>query len=224
MGATLTFTFAGTSNAASTLSSDLGTRGGRTRRVADGGTSTPSSKRLLDDRVRGTWSEYYTTGVTTPTFRDTDGHMTNWVVDGLGRPTQTQECTASTNQGQQCIDAQHWLTTNESWDADNNLIAATDARGNETDYSYDVMGNTTEIGEPVTQTSQGTFKPTKMYDYDAYNNVVGFCDQRRKRTPRTPIGCPVGRRSLIRCARARRLEYRPGKRRTPIRVPSRMGN
>jgi YD repeat-containing protein len=119
--------------------------------------------------------EYYTTGVSTPTFRDTDGHMTNWAVDGTGRPTQTQQCTASANQGQQCTGT--WLVSNESWDADNNLISSIDPRGNETDYSYDAMGNETEVGEPLVATSAGTFKPTKMYDYDGFNNVVGYCDQ-----------------------------------------------
>ena len=122
-------------------------------------------------------TEYFTTGVTTPTFRDTDGHMTNWVVDGLGRPTQTQECTASVNQGQQCVDNLHWLLLNESWDASNNLVSEVDARGYETDYAYDGNGNAIAVAAPQTATSQGTFRPTKLYDYDAFNNVVAYCDE-----------------------------------------------
>jgi YD repeat-containing protein len=122
-------------------------------------------------------TDYYMTGVSTPTYRDTDGHMTNWVVDGLGRPTQTQECTASTNQGQQCIDPQHWLVSNESWDANNDLVSEVDPRGYETDYAYDAMGNTIAVAEPQSTTSQGTFRPTKLYDYDANNNVVAYCDE-----------------------------------------------
>jgi len=120
-------------------------------------------------------TEYYTAGVTAPTFRDTDGHMTNWVVDGTGRPTQTQECTASTNQGQQCTGT--WLLLNESWDANNNLVSQIDARGYETDFAYDANGNTIAVGEPQTATSQGTFRPTRLYDYDGFNNVVAYCDQ-----------------------------------------------
>lgn len=120
-------------------------------------------------------TEFYTTGVTTPTYRDTDGHMTNWVVDGLGRPTQTQECTASANQGQQCTGT--WLLTNEGWDADNNLVSETDARGYETDYAYDTNGNTIAVGEPARTTSEGTFRPTRLYDYDANNNVLAYCDE-----------------------------------------------
>jgi YD repeat-containing protein len=120
-------------------------------------------------------TEYYTTGVTTPTYRDTDGHMTNWVVDGSGRPTQTQECAASINQGQQCTGM--LLIANETWDASNNLIAELDPRGYQTDYAYDANGNAVAVAAPQSATAQGTFRPTKLYDYDAFNNVVAYCDE-----------------------------------------------
>ncbi|MBV8118235.1 MAG: hypothetical protein JOZ01_09665, partial [Candidatus Eremiobacteraeota bacterium] len=129
-------------------------------------------------------SEYYQTGVSTPTYRDSDGHMTNWVVDAAGRPVQTQECTASTNQGQQCTAT--WLITGESWDANNNLISTVEPRGYapgvdpkmyETDNAYDGNGNTIAVAEPSTATSLGTFRPTRLYDYDPFNNVVAFCDE-----------------------------------------------
>jgi YD repeat-containing protein len=116
--------------------------------------------------------EFYTTGVATPTLRDTDGHMTNWVVDGLGRPSQTQECTASASQGQQCTGI--WLVTSESWDADNNLVAEIDARGNETDYAYDVHGNTVAAAAPPPAT--GAFRPTRLFTYDAQDNLTAYCD------------------------------------------------
>src|SRR6202022_3502907 len=60
---------------------------------------------------------------------------------------------------------------------DNNLVSEIDPRGNETDYQHDPMGNTTAVGEPYTTTSVGSFKPTKLYDYDAFNNVVAYCDE-----------------------------------------------
>jgi YD repeat-containing protein len=174
-GALLTFTFAGSDNASSMLSS-----------IWHDAVVNPSIGDVSNVPLQGnsystmaSWylGEYYTTGMATPTFRDTDGHMTNWIVDGVGRPTQTQECTKSLNQGQLCIDTQHWLITNESWDANNNLIAQTDARGNETDYGFDANGNTVAVGEPQAATSQGTFRPTTLYDYDPFNNVTAFCDQ-----------------------------------------------
>ena len=120
--------------------------------------------------------DYFTTGVTTPTFRDTDGHMTNWVVDGTGRPTQTQECTTSANQGQQCTGP--WLVSNEAWDTANNLSSETDARGYETDYAYDASGNAVAVAAPSTPTTVGTFRPTRLYDYDVNNNVVAYCDEK----------------------------------------------
>jgi YD repeat-containing protein len=119
-------------------------------------------------------NEYYTTGVTTPTFSDTAGHKTKWVVDGVGRPTQTQECTASANQGQQCTGL--WLLTNESWDANNNRTSDVDARGYETDYQYDANGNTVAVAQPQVTTAQGTFRPTALYSYDVFNNVTAYCD------------------------------------------------
>ena len=176
-GAWVLFLFNGTSAATSTFS-EFSYAATVNPTIADG-TNTPlypgyQPAGLNYSTLR---TEYYTTGVNTPTYRDTDGHMTNWVVDGLGRPTQTQECTASTNQGQQCIDLQHWLTSNESWDADNNLVSEVDPRGYETDYAYDAMGNTIAVAEPQSTTSQGTFRPTRLYDYDPNNNVVAFCDE-----------------------------------------------
>ncbi len=143
--------------------------------VSDGTTAGPVQGTTYSNSVYAYNTEYYTTGVTTPTYRDTAGHMTNWVVDGTGRPTQTQECTASTNQGQTCTGT--WLVANEFWDANNNRIADIDPRGYETDYGYDAMGNTVAVGEPQTTTSQGTFKPTKLFDYDAYNNITAYCDE-----------------------------------------------
>ena len=79
-------------------------------------------------------SEYYALGqlgsAATPTFRDTDGHATNWVTDASGRPTQSQECTAAQNQ--QCTGT--WLTSGQTWDTANEMTAQIDARGYETDY------------------------------------------------------------------------------------------
>jgi YD repeat-containing protein len=119
------------------------------------------------------YDAYYVTGGSPSTFRDSDGHATNWLIDSRGRPTQTQECTATTSGS--CTGT--WLVSNETWDVDNNLAVEVDPRGNETDYLYDLMGNTTAVGEPYTSTSQGSFKPTRLFDYDTFNNVVAYCDQ-----------------------------------------------
>jgi YD repeat-containing protein len=164
------FLFAGTNQATSTLT-ETARRAVVNPMISDGSNSalqpgypTASSYYL--------W-EYYTTGGSTPTLRDTDGHATNWVADSLGRVTQTQECTSTTNGS--CTGT--WLVSNETWDVDNNLAIEVDPRGNETDYLYDLMGNTTAVGEPYTTTSQGSFKPTRLFDYDTSNNVTAYCDE-----------------------------------------------
>jgi YD repeat-containing protein len=172
-GATLNFGYAGTSNASSTLSSIVHWTATNPAISGDGaGTSAIQSG--YPTTAFGDLTEYYTTGAATPTHRDTDGHMTNWFADGAGRVTQMQQCTASANQGQQCTGI--WLVSNLTWDADNNRIAETDARGNQTDYAFDADGNTIAVALPQVATSQGIFRPTSLYSYDQFNNVVAYCD------------------------------------------------
>ncbi len=179
-GALLVFYYGGSDISTSTLAT-IEHRTLANPTIADG-TSSPVPQPAFPTTVMDSLWEYYTTGVTTPTYRDTDGHMTNWVLDGLGRPTQTQECTASTNHGQQCVDWSHALVTNETWDANNDLTSEIDPRGYETDYAYDANGNTVAVAEPsttvITPSGTATFRPTQLYDYDQYNNVIAYCDQR----------------------------------------------
>jgi YD repeat-containing protein len=96
---------------------------------------------------------------------DLDGHGTRWTSDSLARVTQTQEWNGSI-----------WLVTNASWDSNDNLTSTVDARGYETDYAYDAMGNTLAVELPSTTTSQGTTRPTDLYSYDSYNNLRSYCD------------------------------------------------
>jgi YD repeat-containing protein len=182
-GGYLGFGFTGTSAANSTLYA-IAHAATVNPTIADG-TNTSLHPGYVPDGLNYSMylEEFYTTGVTTPTFRDTDGHMTNWVVDGSGRPTQTQECTASSGQGTSCTGS--WLVSTEAWDANNNLIATVEPRGNvagvtpstyETDYAYDANGNTIAVAAPSAPTSVGTIRATQLFDYDTFNNVVAYCD------------------------------------------------
>ena len=51
----------------------------------------------------------------------------------------------------------------------------------ETDYAYDANGNAVAVGQPPVsaQTPSGpqTIRPTQLYSYDQFNNVVAYCDQ-----------------------------------------------
>jgi YD repeat-containing protein len=178
-GGYLAFVFGGTSVTSSTVSA-IG-HGAVVNPTLQDGTNSGVLQPGYPSTPFGYLIEYFTTGVTTPTFRDTDGHMTNWVVDGFGRPTQTQECTASTNQGTQCTGT--WLISGESWDADNNLVAEIEPRGFapgatpqnfETDYAYDIHGNTVAAAAPAP--NPGAFRPTRLFSYDAQDNVTAYCD------------------------------------------------
>ncbi|MDB5070060.1 MAG: hypothetical protein JWM87_1171 [Candidatus Eremiobacteraeota bacterium] len=182
-GGLLTFTFTGSSVDTSALSS-IWHYAVVNPIVSDGTNSGALQGASYSTAAFWYLGESYTTGVTTPTYRDTDGHMTNWVVDNTGRPMQTQECTASVNQGQQCTG--QWLLLNESWDGNNNLVSETDARGYETDYAYDSVGNTVAVAEPAVDVQsaagQVTTRPTKLFSYDVVNgfttdNVVSYCDE-----------------------------------------------
>jgi YD repeat-containing protein len=96
---------------------------------------------------------------------DQYSHSVLWCYDSAARVVETQV----SNGGQ-------WLTTSQTWDANNNLTSTTDARLYTTKMAYDANGNTLEVSLPQQQTSAGTIRPTSLYDYDSYNNVVDYCD------------------------------------------------
>ncbi len=104
-------------------------------------------------------------GSGTTSLTDTAGHAVNWAPDAQGRVTQTQAWTGSL-----------WLVTSASWDVNNDLTAATDARGNETDYAYDTNGNAIAVALPSVTTNEGTFRPTSLYSYDGNDNPTASCD------------------------------------------------
>lgn len=117
--------------------------------------------------VSGSTGIIVSTGVTsTTTMSDSDGHAAQWTFDGCWRLTRQQVWTTSTTN----------LLRTESHDNQNNLIAETDYRGNETDYAYDANGNMTERAAPQVYTSAGTFRPTSLYSYDSHNNATAYCD------------------------------------------------
>jgi YD repeat-containing protein len=170
-GGSLVFGFSGASAATSAVSS-IQDYANVNLAIADGSTATTLQGAQYPTTVYAYNTEYYTTGGSTPTFRDTAGHMTNWVVDGMGRPTQTQECPASANQGQLCTGTP--LTSNEVWDADNNLVSEIDARGYESDYVYDIDGNTVAAAAPAP--ADGATRSTRLFTYDGHDNVTAYCD------------------------------------------------
>jgi len=99
-------------------------------------------------------------------WADSDGHQTFYAFDSAGRVTQKQDWNGRV-----------YLTTTQTWDAQNNLIASTDARGNETDYAYDTNGNAIAVAKPSVTNSDGIYRPTSLYSYDPNNNVMAFCDE-----------------------------------------------
>ncbi len=101
----------------------------------------------------------------TVSLTDSAGHASSYAVDSSWRITQKSEWTGSL-----------YLVTTETWDTSNNLRSETDPRGNETDFAYDQAGNTVAVGKPAIATAQGTLRPTQLYTYDAYNNVIAYCD------------------------------------------------
>ena len=94
---------------------------------------------------------------------DWAGHYWAQYFDALGRPTTHNVYTGT-----------QWLSATETWDAHNHLTAEVDARGNETDYAYDVHGNTVAVAAPPP--TAGAFRPTSLFSYDAYDNVTAYCD------------------------------------------------
>jgi YD repeat-containing protein len=98
-------------------------------------------------------------------WADADGHGTVYYFDAQGRVTLTYRATGTTT-----------LATTQAWDAQDNLIATTDARGYETDYAYDGNGNAIAVALPAVQNSDGYYRPTTLLSYDQNNNVTASCD------------------------------------------------
>ena len=105
-------------------------------------------------------------GTGTTTYADSQGHGSTWSYDTLGRVTQTQDWSSATQA----------LTSSATWDANNEITSATDARGNVTNYTYDANGNTLSVKLPSVATSMGQLNPTSLFGYDTHNNVIASCD------------------------------------------------
>jgi YD repeat-containing protein len=105
------------------------------------------------------------TAASSTTMCDTDGHASNWVINSNANVTQTTDYTGGSPTK---------LTTQAVWDANNNLTASIDANLNETDYAYDVNGNTIAVALPKPTTGSG--RPTSVYSYDSHNNLTSYCD------------------------------------------------
>ena len=91
--------------------------------------------------------------------------MLEYVDDAQGRVTSTQAWTGT-----------QWRWYETQRDSHDNLIATSDARGNQTDYAYDANGNTVAVAKPMVANAQGSFRPTTLISYDANNNIVAYCD------------------------------------------------
>ena len=100
------------------------------------------------------------------TITDSDNHSRAWTYDALWRVTQTQAWASSS----------YALTSSAAWDTYDDLTASVDPRGNETDYAYDANGNTLAVAKPSVTTNAGGLRPTATFSYDAFNNVVSYCD------------------------------------------------
>ena len=133
-------------------------------------TPNDGTNTLLQPGVAGgvqAWRSETFSGIGTAnvTLNDSAGHAAKWTLDSFGRAIGSAQWTGS-----------EWLTSAMTWDANNNLIASTDARGYTTNYTYDANGNTTMVALPATNTSMGTLRPTTYYTYDAFNNLTSTCD------------------------------------------------
>lgn len=141
--------------------------------TADFGYNTPyRTASLCYSNVGGGGGCTYLGGQTV--WSDTDGHQTTYLWDSIGRETQGIETTGDPTSGQPT------LTANQSWDASNNLISSTDARGNEIDYAYDNNGNIIAEALPAANAyingSTVSIRRTSLYSYDSHNNIVAYCN------------------------------------------------
>jgi YD repeat-containing protein len=109
----------------------------------------------------------------TTTWKDSDGHISNYSWDSAGRVVQTSDLTGDPNPGPSN------LIMNDSWDSNNNLVSSVDPRGtgHESDYQFDANGNLVAEAYPAVTFNNNQVRPTRLYSYDNFNNVVAYCDE-----------------------------------------------
>ena len=101
---------------------------------------------------------------------DVFGHDIEWCSDSNSRVTRTQVEISASGSGA-------WLSTEQAFDANNNLTSMTDPRGNMTQLGYDANGNIVEVTLPRQTTyPNGAVSPTWFLDYNTYNDVTYICD------------------------------------------------
>lgn len=105
----------------------------------------------------------------TTAWYDSDGHEAFYCWDSSNRVVQSDAWTGTL-----------WLVTKQAWDGSDDLVSATDARGNETDFAYDTSGNLIAQAAPSTSVMYNgqsvQMRPTSLYSYDLHNNVTATCD------------------------------------------------
>ncbi|MBC5806510.1 MAG: RHS repeat protein [Candidatus Eremiobacteraeota bacterium] len=104
-------------------------------------------------------------GGTNTSFSDSDGHVSSFVNDALGRVTSA---TPLGGAGTAAISA--------TWNANNEVTAETDVNGQTSHFAYDSNGNRTAISEPTTPTSTGAINPTYLQSFDSNSNLIASCD------------------------------------------------
>jgi YD repeat-containing protein len=107
----------------------------------------------------------FSPGSGSTTWSDTDGHQTKYSFDSYGRDVARSTIVGSNT-----------LTQTMVWDSMNMLDSVTDANGHITYYFYDANGNAVEVARPSVPSEGTSFRPTALYNYDAYNNVTAYCD------------------------------------------------
>src|ERR1700730_12378111 len=99
-------------------------------------------------------------------WSSSDGAQATYALDSQSRVTSVKWLTSIPDNG-------NALTTTQTWDSNNNVIATTDENLAETDYAFDAQGN--EIAVALPQGNAGPFRPTTLRSYDPNNNLIAIC-------------------------------------------------
>lgn len=137
--------------------------------ISDGYSSGPLQPAPAPSGVQTFKTDYYDQSGNVTTWRDSDGHQTQYTFDGSDRVISHATTTGTTT-----------LTSSRSFDLDNNLTADTDYRNNTTNYAYDSFGNTIAIAKPTVAArfngAVQNIRPTSLYTYDSHENILSHCD------------------------------------------------
>jgi RHS repeat-associated protein len=109
------------------------------------------------------------------TLSDTDSHTTRFEYNSSNEVTSISANTGDASPGPGSLtETVGWYSSSDP--RARQISSITDARGDETDFTYDNLGDLEGIGEPAVPVKGASPRPTTWISYDSNHNIIAVCD------------------------------------------------